>query len=233
MTPEVYRAVIDEAHRRGARVATHLFYLADAKDLLDAGTDLVAHSIRDAEVDAAVIGQLMHRGVCVVPTLMREVSTFVYESTPAWFDDPLFRMHPDIAQVTGLKDPARQQAMRQSTAAQRYKVALEVASRNLKRLFDAGVPIAMGTDTGPAARFQGYFELMELELMVKAGLTPPQALDAATRTAARCMGVEADLGTVQPGRWGDFLVLDANPLTDISNMRRISSVWIAGNRVPR
>lgn len=233
MPPDVYRAVIEEAHRRGSRVAAHLFYLADAKGLLTAGADLVAHSIRDGEVDEALVAQLKARNTCVVPTLMREVSTFVYESTPSWFEDPLFKIHPDIGQVPGLLDPSRQQAMRASSAAQRYKVALDVASRNLKRLHDAGVAIAMGTDTGPAARFQGYFELMELELMAKAGLTPAEVLASATRTAARCMGVERDLGTLEAGKWADFLVLDANPLTDISNVRRISAVWIAGNRVPR
>lgn len=233
MPPEVYRAVIEEAHRRGSKVAAHLFYLGDAKGLLEAGADLVAHSIRDADVDEAVIAQLKARNTCVVPTLMREVSTFVYESTPDWFEDPLFKIHPDRAQVPGLMEPSRQQAMRASPAAQRYKVALEVASRNLKRLHDAGVPIAMGTDTGPAARFQGYFELMELELMAKAGLSSADVLASATRTAARCMGAERDLGTIEPGKWADFLVLDANPLTNISNVRKISSVWIAGNRVPR
>jgi imidazolonepropionase-like amidohydrolase len=91
----------------------------------------------------------------------------------------------------------------------------------------------MGTDTGPVGRFQGYFELMELELMVKAGLTPKQALEAATRDAARCMQVDADLGTLEPGKWADFIALDADPLSNISNVRAIDSVWIAGNRVPR
>ena len=81
--------------------------------------------------------------------------------------------------------------MRNSKSAQRYKAALEVASRNLKKLSDAGVTIAMGTDTGPPARFQGYFELMELELMAKAGLTPKQVLASATRDAARCMKLDA------------------------------------------
>jgi imidazolonepropionase-like amidohydrolase len=233
MSPDVYAAVIDEAHRRGMRVASHLFYLADAKSLLAAGTDFVAHSIRDADVDAEVIAALKSRGVCVSPTLMREVSTFVYESTPAFFSDPFFLAHANAEWVAVLKEPARQQAMRASPAAQRYKVALEVASRNLKRLADAGVPIAMGTDTGPTGRFQGYFELMELELMVKAGLTPRQALESATRGAARCMRLDRDVGTLERGKWADFVVLDADPLANISNLRKISSVWIAGNKVAR
>ena len=98
---------------------------------------------------------------------------------------------------------------------------------------DAGVTIAMGTDTGPVGRFQGYFELMELELMVKAGLTPRQVLTAATRDAARCIQRERELGTIEAGKWADFVVLDANPLDDIRNTRKIASVWIAGNRVAR
>lgn len=233
MPAEAYRAVIVESHRRGLRVAAHLFYLSDAKLLLEAGADLVAHSVRDTDVDAAFIDALKTKGVCVSPTLMREVSAFVYESTPAWFGDPLFLAHANRAWMATVSDPARQASVRASASAQRYKAALDVASRNLKRLSDAGVMIAMGTDTGPAGRFQGYFELMELELMVKAGLTPRQALAAATRDAARCMQLDRELGTLEPGKWGDFVVLDADPLADISNVRRINSVWIDGNRVVR
>ncbi len=233
MPPEVYRAVIDEAHRRNMRVAAHLFYLSDAKSLLDARVDFVAHSIRDADVDDDVIAALKRANVCVSPTLMREVSTFVYESTPAFFSDPLFLAHANKGWMTTLQEPARQEAMRASATAQRYKAALVVASRNLKRLSEAGVTIAMGTDTGPTGRFQGYFELMELELMAKAGLTPSQVLAAATRDAARCMKVDRELGTLEPGKWADFVALDASPLDDISNVRRIASVWIAGNRVAR
>jgi imidazolonepropionase-like amidohydrolase len=233
MTPEVYRAVIAEAHKRGMRVATHLFYLDDAKSLLDAGSDFVAHSIRDADVDADLIAKLKQRNVCVSPTLMREVSTFVYEKTPDFFSDSLFLTHANREWMANLEKPEAQQAMRASPAAQRYKVALEVAKRNLKTLSDAGVPIAMGTDTGPTGRFQGYFELMELEQMVSAGLTPRQALTAATRDAARCMKLDRDLGTIEPGKWADFVVLDADPLANISNVKRIASVWIAGNQVKR
>lgn len=233
MPEAVYRAVIDEAHLRGLRVAVHVFYLEDAKRLLDAGADLIAHSIRDLDVDPALTASLREKGICVCPTLMREVSTFVYETTPPFFSDPLFLAHADKAWMTQLQQPDQQRAMRESASAQRYKVALDVASRNLKRLSDVGIPIAMGTDTGPTGRFQGYFELMELELMVKAGLTPRQALLSATRDAARCMKVDADLGTLDVGRWADFMVLNADPLANIANIRQIDSVWIAGNRVNR
>jgi len=229
MSPDIYRAVIDEAHKRGLRVAVHLFYLDDAKAVLDAGADFIAHSIRDTDVDGAVIATLKAKNVCVCPTLTREVSTFVYESTPPWFSDPLFLKRADASVVAQLKEPARQQQMHNSKSAQRYKVALEQASRNLKKLSDAGVKIAMGTDTGPPARFQGYFELMELDLMAKAGLTPRQVLTAATRDAASCQKLN-DVGTLEPGKWADFVALDADPLADISNVRKINSVWIAGNR---
>ena len=155
MRPEVYRAVINEAHRLGLRVAAHLFYLADAKDLLGAGADFVAHSVRDGIVDAELISALKSSGVCYCPTLMREVSTFVYESTPEFFADPLFLAHANPQWIATLKEPARQDAMRKSLTAQRYKAALALASRNLKRLADAGIPIAMGTDTGPTWPLSG------------------------------------------------------------------------------
>jgi imidazolonepropionase-like amidohydrolase len=233
MTPEVYRAVIDEAHKRNLRVAAHIFYLQDAKGLLDAGVDFIGHSVRDTDINADVIAQLKSRGICVCPTLMREVSTFVYESTPDFFSDPFFLKHADMKQVADLKTPASQEAMRKSTAAQRYKAGLEVASRNVKKLSDSGVMLAMGTDSGPVGRFQGFFELKELELMARAGLTPKQVLQSATRDAARCWKVDRDLGTVEAGKWADFVVLDADPLVNIANTQKISAVYIAGNQVPR
>ena len=233
MAPAIYKAVIDEAHKKGLRVAVHLFYLEDAKAVLDAGADFIAHSVRDVPVDDGFVAMLKRRGVCYCPTLMREVSTFVYESTPSWFSDPLFLKHADMVAVEALKQPARQQAMANSKSAQRYKTGLEVANRNLKTLSDAGVTIAMGTDTGPPARFQGYFELMELEMMAKAGLTPKQVLASATRDAAKCMKLDAELGTLEPNKWADFVVLDADPLANISNVRAIDAVYVAGNRVAR
>ena len=232
MAPAIYKAVIDEAHKKGLRVAVHLFYLADAKAVLDAGADFIAHSVRDVPVDDAFVAMMKRRGVCYCPTLMREVSTFVYESTPEWFSDPLFLKHADMAAVNAMKQPARQQAMAASKSAQRYKAGLAIANENLKKLATSGVTIAMGTDTGPPARFQGYFELMELEMMAKAGLTPRQVLASATRDAAKCMKLDAEVGTLEPNKWADFVVLDADPLADISNVRKISAVYVAGNRLP-
>jgi len=231
MTPAVYQAVIDQAHQRGLRVAAHVYYLDDAKGVLRAGADFIAHSVRDRDVDDELIGLLKQGDVCLCPTLMREVSTFAYESEPAFFSDPFFLREADPAVLAELRDPKRQAGVRGSRAAQEYKKALEVASRNLKRLADAGVRIAMGTDTGPPARFQGYFEHMELELMAKAGLTPRQVLLSATGDAARGMRA-GGLGTIRPGAWADLLVLRANPLDDVRNTRALESVWIAGNRVP-
>ena len=232
MTPETYQAVINTAHDRNLRLAAHLYYLADAKGLLEAGADLLAHSVRDVEVDDELIALLRDSGVCYCPTLMREVSTYVYESRPEWFDDPFFTKEVDPAVITALESPERQESAQNSESAQTYKAQLDVAKRNLKTLSDAGIPIAMGTDTGPAARFQGYFEHGELALMVEAGLTPMQAIVASTSDVARCMEVDTDLGSLETGKWADFLVLGANPLDDIANTKSLESVYIGGNAVP-
>ncbi len=232
MPPEVYQAAIDTAHQRGLRLASHVYYLEDARGLLEAGTDLIAHSVRDVEVDDELITLLRDSGICVCPTLMREVSTYVYESRPDFFDDPFFLRNADQAVIEELSTPAYQERIKNSQSAQTYKAQLEVAKRNLKTLSDAGIPIAMGTDTGPVGRFQGYFEHGELALMVEAGLTPMQAIQASTDDAARCMEVDADLGTLETGKWADFLVLSASPLDDIANTRSLEAVYIAGNPVP-
>jgi imidazolonepropionase-like amidohydrolase len=133
--------------------------------------------------------------------------------------------------MTALRDPESQQWYRESQSAQAYRHALQVALKNLKRLADQGVTIAFGTDTGPRARFQGYFEHMEMELMAEAGLTPMQIIESATGDAAQCLDLQA-VGTIQSGKWADFIVLSEDPLADIRNMRSIESVWIAGNQIP-
>ena len=231
MTPEVYRAVINEAHARGLRLAAHMYYFADAVDLLNSGADFMAHSVRDVPVNAGFAKTLRDKNVCYSPTLMREVSTFVYESTPSFFSDSLFLAHANKAWMATLQQPARMESTRTSASAQQYKKQLPVAMKNLKALSDAGVRIAMGTDTGPMGRFQGYFELMELEMMVDAGMTPRAVLASATRDAARCMHIDRELGTLEPGKMADFVVLNASPLKSISNVRKQHSVWIGGRRV--
>lgn len=232
MPKEAWKTVIDRGHAKKIPIAAHMFYLDDAKDLLREGADLLAHSVRDKPIDDEFIRLAKERDVCVVPTLTREVSTFVYESTPAWFTDEFFVRHADKATVEQLKEPARQEQMRKSPAAQKYKVALDVASANLKKMKDAGVRIAFGTDTGPPARFQGYFEHMELELMVKAGLTPMEAIVSATGEAARCMKNSSGLGTLKAGAPADFVIYREDPTKDIRAARSIESVWIAGTRIP-
>jgi len=226
----VVETVMQEAHERGFRVATHLFYLDDAKRLLRAGSDLIAHSIRDADVDAEVVGLLRERGVCYVPTLTREVSTFAYAERPAFFDDPFFQRWADRREVARVSAPAFRKATAESPAAARYRVALAQAQKNLEILVDRGVTVAMGTDSGPQGRFPGYFEHMELALMAEAGLTPAQILRSATGVAADCLGLER-VGTLEPGRWADFLVLDADPLADVTNTRSLRSVYVAGTVV--
>lgn len=227
---EAVHGVLDEAHRRGLRAATHLFYLDDAKRLLREGSDMVAHSIRDRDVDAELLDLLGERGVCTVPTLTREVSTFVYARRPDFFDDPFFLRWGDRREMARVTAPAFRDEMARSPAAARYREALLQAQRNLKAVADAGLPVAMGTDAGPPARFPGYFEHMELSLMAEAGLAPAQILYSATGGAAACLGLE-DVGTLQAGRWADFLVMDADPLADVANTRSLSRVYVAGNEI--
>jgi imidazolonepropionase-like amidohydrolase len=232
MRPEVYRAVIEKADELGLPVAAHVYYLQDTKDLLGAGIDFVGHSVRDVPVDSELMELLRESGACYCATLMREVSTYVYESEPEFFSDPFFLAEFDSSIIAELLDPARQDAVRNSSAAQQYKAALEVAKRNLGLLSNGGVRIAMGTDAGPPGRFHGYFEHLELELMAEAGMSNADILRAATGEAAACMGLE-NIGTLVPGNWADFLVLGADPLVDIKNTRAIDGVFIAGNQVER
>jgi imidazolonepropionase-like amidohydrolase len=232
MPEAAWRAAIDEAHQRKLRMAVHLFYLSDAMAVVEHGADFVAHSVRDVPVTPALANALKRADTCYCPTLTREVSTFAYDTTPSWVSDPFFSKGVSEDIVKQLSDPARQAQFRSSPGyklGQQYKVGLEVAKKNLKALADQGVRIAMGTDTGPPARFQGFFEHMEMDMMVEAGLTPMQAIVAATGDAARCHR-NNDLGVIAEGKVADLLVLGANPADSITNLRSIEQVWIGGRK---
>lgn len=237
MPEAAWRATIARAQELKLPIASHIFYLADAKAVLAAGSTFIAHSVRDVPVDSEFIRMLKERDACYSPTLMREVSTFVYGSTPAWAHDPFFlqglgRAADAInAQITDANRQAEVQASNAYRQGLRYKEGLEIAKKNLATLAGQGVRIAMGTDTGPPGRFQGFFEHLELEMMVDAGLTPMQAIVAATGDAARCYGKAGQLGTIQTGAAADFVVLKGNPLDDIRATRTIQSVWIGGRKV--
>ena len=229
--PELYDAIIKEAHAHHLRVMAHLFYLEDAKGLVAAGLDGMAHSIRDREVDGALIQQIKERNTFAIPTLTREESTFIYAEPPTFLDDPFFSRWADPEVIKTLKDPAWGRKVKSDPDFPKFAGQLKMAQKNLKRLFDAGVKIAFGTDTGPPARFQGYFEHRELELMVQAGLTPSQALQTATLNASECLGISNDFGTLEKGKRADVILLDADPLDDITNTRKINQVWIGGREV--
>src|ERR1700681_1355058 len=233
MSPEVYGAVIDEAHKHGFRTAAHIVFLDDAKGVLRAGVDYIAHSVRDREVDQDFIDLMKQRHASYSPTLTRELAVFTYSETPSFFSDPFFLKEADPAEIAQMRDPKRQDAMKTDPATQWYKEHMAVAMRNLKTLSDAGINIAMGTDSGGGpGRFQGYFEHLELEYETKAGLAPMQALVSATSGAAKAINISKEVGTLEKGKLADFLVLTANPLDHIKNTRAIESVWIGGVRVP-
>lgn len=227
----IAHAIIDSAHRHNLRVAAHIFYLQDAKQLVDFGVDGLAHSVRDKPIDQELIaGMKKHSTWQMAGTLTREASLFVYGKTPPFAADPFFARGVSSAVLKTLRSPEYQKTISSDVHFSQYPAFFETAKKNLKALADAGVKYGFGTDSGPPGRFPGYFEQWELELMVEAGLTPMQAITAATRNAAEFLGAR-DLGTLEASKWADLIVLDRNPLENIKNTRTISAVYIAGNPV--
>ena len=211
LSPDLYGAVIDEAHMHGLRVTAHVFTLEDAKGLLRAGIDAFAHGVRDQDVDDELVALWRERpNVVLVPNL------------------PNPGVAVDLGWLSGTV-PAEelqemQEASRDRPAAQE---SFGIQARNLARLNQAGVTIAFGTDgSTPWAVHQ------ELEDMVRSGMTPAQVIVAATRNSAELMQM-TDIGTVAVGKSADFIVLDANPLDEITNTRRIASVYLRGMPVDR
>ena len=211
LSPELYRAVIDEAHKHNLRVTAHIVTLADAKDLLRAGLDGFAHTVRDRDVDDEFITLIKQRpNFFQIPNLpdrgVRTDLTWLSGSVPA-------------DQLKKLQD--------ESTDRPEAQRAYGIQARNLARINREGIRIALGTDGNVP-----WAHHIEMEDMVVAGMTPAQVITAATRNAAQVLNL-TDLGTVAAGKSVDFLVLDANPLENITNTRRISSVYLRGAMVDR
>ncbi len=229
---DLCRDIIADAHKAHLKVAAHVFYLDDAKTLVREGLSGLAHSVRDKPVDEELIAAMKQHGAWQSSaTLTREASLFEFARPSKFLKDPFFTrgLSPDVVRTLG--DPQYQAKLRQDPDFDRYPGFLEMAQKNLKKLADEGVRFGFGTDSGPPARFPGFFEHWEMELMVQAGLTPAQVLHAATGSSAEFLGASKDLGTLQAGRWADLLVLARNPLANIRNTRTIEAVYIAGNKV--
>ena len=211
LTPELYGAIIDEAHKNGLRVTAHIFTLEDAKGLLRAGIDAFAHGVRDKDIDDEFLNMMKQRpAVVVVPNLPdRGVATDL-----SWLGESVPAAELKTLQAAATDRPAVQQTF-------------GIQSRNLNKLNAAGVRIALGTDGNVA-----WAHHLEMEDMVASGMTPAQVIVSAARNAAELLKL-ADAGTIATGKSADFLVLDANPLDDIKNTRRIADVYLRGSAVDR
>ena len=230
--PAVYAAEIDETHKQHLRIAAHVYYLADAKRLLQDGIDILAHSIRDQDVDTDTLSAIKAHEVYYIPTLQLEESFYIYAEHPEWMQSAFFRDALNPALAKKLSSTAYKKRAQADT--QVHKKALETAMRNLKKVEDAGLPVAFGTDSGANPyRIAGWAEHRELELMVEAGLTPLQAIHSATEVNAKLLQLSEKTGTIAPGKQADLLVLDADPSSEITNTRKIAMVFHNGRQVKR
>ena len=237
MTPAVYGALIDQAHKRGLRTAAHLFYLRDAKGLLEKGIDVIAHSIRDLPVDPATIAAIKARDVEYIPTLTRDIATFVYEGTPPYFTDPFFTRHiPNWYyrdEMAKLKDPANQEKIKKDKTAQRHQAGARAGPEEPEDTVRRGRDIALGTDTRHQRR--PVAGLLRAHRARGDGEVGADA-DAGARRGNRRRGESGEHPAAarhDRGRQagGPARAECANPLTDIRNTRQIDSVWIAGRRL--
>ncbi|MBI1357672.1 MAG: amidohydrolase family protein [Acidobacteria bacterium] len=227
--PELYGVIIKQAHKNKLPAFAHVYELGDAKGLVRAGIDILGHSVRDAPVDQEFIDMMKKNDVYYATTITREESTFVYHTPPAWLTDPFFTKSVDAATIEAIKTDLKKAQASQEVVEQGHD-DLAMAMQNAKRLVDAGVNVAFGTDSGPAGRFPGYFEHWEAELLVEAGVKPMRVIEAWSKYSSKALRVDKQFGTLEKGKNADLIVLDANPLDDIRNTRKIHAVYIDGKK---
>jgi imidazolonepropionase-like amidohydrolase len=233
LSPTLYRAVIDEAHRRGFKVNAHVFYHTDAVDLVNAGIDGFAHLVRDKEMDDGLIAAIVQRKVYVMPNLSG-AQRATYSVLPHWLkqDDPLLKLLRDAVSSEVIQRMRDSYAKVDAAAVERSRERYAILEHSLAKLSAAGARIILGSDTGLEDHLFGLAEQRELEAMAAAGMSPAQVIVAATSRAAEYLKLEKT-GSLAPDKDADFLVLDANPLDNIANTQRIAKVYIKGAEVDR
>ena len=228
LEPALYRAIIDEAHRHDLAVIAHVFYHDDAEELVAAGVDGFAHLVRDREMDDALVAAIVERGVFVMPNIgISERGR--HTEPPPWLSSSILAetVAPDV-----LARAADAFASRATDAAERAARSYEQMERSLAKLHAAGASLVLGSDSGVQDHFYGLSAHRELELMVAAGLSPMDAIVTATSRSAERLGLD-DSGRLAPGSRADFIVLDASPMDDVTNTRRIADVYLGGTAVDR
>jgi imidazolonepropionase-like amidohydrolase len=229
----IYGAIIDEAHMSGTRVVAHVRYLSDAKALIAAGVDALVHSIRDSRVDNALIEAMLANDVYYVPTLATHQAQFVFADEPAWLGESAVRETVAPVAISRLRNANFVRQKRDDPNLDTYRRDFDNAMQNLKALYDAGVRIGMGTDSGGEYyRFTGYFEHLELELMAEAGIPPAEVIRIATQGSAEILGFE-NTGTLEPGMTADFIISAGNPYESMAATRNIAEVYKNGERMDR
>ena len=229
----LYRVIIDEAHVRGLPVIAHVFYHADAVDLVDAGIDGFAHLVRDRVMDDALIEAIVKRGTYVMGNLSFP-RRGTYASTPSWLmpGDPMARLLSDSVSAPVLERMRAYFANRDPNAVEGARERYRILEQSMAKLGKAGAKVILGADTGLEDHLFGMAEQLELQAMVDAGLTPMQAIVAATSRSAESLRLP-NKGALRRGLDADFMVLDAGPLDDISNTRRISRLVLRGIDINR
>ena len=232
LPPNLYRAAIDEGHRHGFRVNAHVFYHTDAVDLVNAGIDGFAHLVRDKEMDDELIASIVRHNVFIMPNLAPEWNT--YAELPHWLKegDPLMALLRESVSPPVIERIRKASENRDLAAVQRTRTQYAILQRSLAKLARANAKIILGCDTGLEDHLFGMSEQHELESMVNAGMTPMQVIVASTSRAAEYLKLD-NMGVLAPGKEADFLVLDANPLENITNTQRISRLYIKGAEVDR